>query len=114
MPSKVMTPEQVADLLQINPATVYRYIRQNRLEASRLGRHYRITRQAVDRFLRSNSNASDVRVALFDLVARVAQANRGLRSATPLPAKTGLRSLACWKRTRQSRAAGERSPSREI
>jgi excisionase family DNA binding protein len=79
MPSKVMTPEQVADLLQINPATVYRYIRQNRLEASRLGRHYRITRQAVDRFLRSNSNASDVRAALFDRVARVAERNRGVK-----------------------------------
>src|SRR5437867_10661964 len=80
MPSKVMTPEQVADLLQINPATVYRYIRQNRLEASRLGRHYRITRQAVDRFLRSNSNASDVRAALFDRVARVAEPNRDRKS----------------------------------
>ena len=79
MPSKVMTPEQVADLLQINPATVYRYIRQNRLEASRLGRHYRITREAVDRFLRANSNVAEVRAALFDRVARIAERNRRVR-----------------------------------
>jgi len=71
-----MTPEQVAEFLQINPATVYRYIRQHRLEASRLGRHYRITRAAVDRFLRANSNAADVRSALFDRVASIAGRNR--------------------------------------
>jgi excisionase family DNA binding protein len=79
MPNEVMTPEQVADFLQINPATVYRYIRQHRLEASRLGRHYRITREAVDRFLRANSNALDVRSALFERVARIAQRNPGVR-----------------------------------
>ena len=79
MPSEVMTPEQVAEFLQINPATVYRYIRQHRLEASRLGRHYRITRQAVDRFLRANSNASEVRAALFDRVGRIAEHNPGVK-----------------------------------
>lgn len=79
MSTEVMTPEQVAEFLQVNPATVYRYIRQHRLEASRLGRHYRITRQAVDRFLRANSNASEVRAALFDRVARIAERNRGVK-----------------------------------
>jgi len=76
-----MTPEQVAEFLQISPATVYRYIRQHRLEASRLGRHYRVTRQAIDRFLRANSNASEVRAALFDRVSRIAQRNRGVKDA---------------------------------
>lgn len=47
----VMTPKQVAQLLQINPETVYRYIRQGKLTASRLGRSYRITRDSVDRLL---------------------------------------------------------------
>lgn len=79
MSTEVMTPEQVAEFLQVNPATVYRYIRQHRLEASRLGRHYRITRQAVERFLRANSNASEVRAALFDRVAGIAEHNRGVR-----------------------------------
>lgn len=78
MPNEIMTPEQVAEFLQINPATVYRYIRQHKLEASRLGRHYRITRAAVDRFLRANSNASAVRAALFERVGRIAERNRGL------------------------------------
>jgi excisionase family DNA binding protein len=81
MQSEVMTPEQVAEFLQISPATVYRYIRQHRLEASRLGRHYRVTRQAIDRFLRANSNASEVRAALFDRASRIAQRNRGVKDA---------------------------------
>jgi excisionase family DNA binding protein len=79
MPREVMTPEQVAEFLQINPATVYRYIRLHRLEASRLGRHYRITREAVDRFLRANSNSSEVRAALFKRVARIAERNPGVK-----------------------------------
>lgn len=45
----VMTPDQVARCLQVNPQTVYRYIRQGKLSASRLGRAYRITRESVDR-----------------------------------------------------------------
>ena len=75
---EIMTPEQVADYLQINSATVYRYIRQHRLEASRLGRHYRVTRQAVERFLRASSNAGDVRQALFERISRVAERNAGV------------------------------------
>jgi excisionase family DNA binding protein len=79
MSIELMTPEQVAQLLQVNPATVYRYIRLNKLEASRLGRHYRITREAVDRFLRANSNALDVRSALFERVGRIAERNPNVK-----------------------------------
>ena len=75
---ELMTPEQVAAYLQVNTATVYRYIRDRRLEASRLGRRYRITREAVDRFLRANSNAPEVREALFDRVSRIAERNRDI------------------------------------
>jgi len=78
---EIMTPEQVANYLQINPATVYRYIRQHRLEASRLGRHYRVTRQALERFLRANSNADAVREALFERTARIAERNPGVTDA---------------------------------
>jgi len=72
---EVMTPEQVAAYLQVNTATVYRYIRDRKLEASRLGRRYRITREAVDRFLRASSNAPEVREALFRRVSRIAERN---------------------------------------
>lgn len=40
--SKLYTPEQVAELLQIEVGEVYAYIRDKRLLASRLGERYRI------------------------------------------------------------------------
>lgn len=41
---EIMTPEQVAEYLQLNKDTVYRYIREGKLIASRLGRSYRVTK----------------------------------------------------------------------
>ncbi|MFN8525707.1 MAG: helix-turn-helix domain-containing protein [Chloroflexota bacterium] len=46
-----MTPEQAADYLQVNRETIYRYIRDGRLDASRLGRGYRISRQSLELLL---------------------------------------------------------------
>ena len=47
----VLTPHEVAETLQITPDTVYRSIREGRLVASKLGRHYRITKETVELFL---------------------------------------------------------------
>jgi excisionase family DNA binding protein len=47
----VLTVDQVAAYLQLNRLTVYRYIREGRIPASRLGRVYRVLRSDVDRFL---------------------------------------------------------------
>ncbi|KKK66328.1 hypothetical protein LCGC14_2965220, partial [marine sediment metagenome] len=38
---EVLTPEQAAEYLQVNRETIYRYIRQGKLAASKLGRTYR-------------------------------------------------------------------------
>ena len=38
-----MTPEQVADFLQLNRETIYRYIREGKLEAHKFGRTYRVS-----------------------------------------------------------------------
>ena len=47
----IMTPDQVADYLQVDRETVYRYIRSGKLDASRLGRSYRIPRRNVELLL---------------------------------------------------------------
>jgi excisionase family DNA binding protein len=47
----LMTVEQVADYLQLNKLTVYKYIRDGRLPAARLGKAYRIRLADVDAFL---------------------------------------------------------------
>jgi excisionase family DNA binding protein len=49
-----LTPEQVADILQVNILTVYSYIKKNRLGAVRLGRSYRIATQDLERFVELN------------------------------------------------------------
>ena len=57
---EVMTPEQAADYLQVNRETIYRYIRDGRLVASRLGRAYRIPRTSLDLLLWSSRTRDDI------------------------------------------------------
>lgn len=47
----LFTPEQAAEYLQVNRETVYRYIRDGKLVASRLGRSYRIPRASIEMLL---------------------------------------------------------------
>jgi excisionase family DNA binding protein len=62
---EVMTPQQVAEYLQLNPDTVYRYIREGKLVASRLGRQYRIPKRNVDLLLLATSSAGPAQPRLF-------------------------------------------------
>jgi excisionase family DNA binding protein len=75
---EIMTPEQVAEYLQLNKETVYRYIREGKLVASRLGRSYRIPKANVDLFLLATSTSQGSREALFDRLESVAERNRGI------------------------------------
>jgi excisionase family DNA binding protein len=50
----LLTPEQVAEILQIHILTVYGYIRQGKLGAIRLGRSYRISSDDMAKFLELN------------------------------------------------------------
>jgi excisionase family DNA binding protein len=75
---EIMTPEQVAEYLQLNKETVYRYIREGKLVASRLGRSYRIPKANVDLFLLATSTSQAAREALFDRLESVAERNRGI------------------------------------
>lgn len=77
---EIMTPEQVADYLQLNTDTVYRLIRQNRLAASQIGRTYRIPKEDVETFLMAHSNRPQVRKTLFERVMGIASQNPTLSS----------------------------------
>ena len=70
-----MTPEQVADYLQLSPDYVYRLIRGHRLAASRIGRCYRVSKEDVDAFLLAHSSRPKVRQAMFRRVLEVAERN---------------------------------------
>jgi excisionase family DNA binding protein len=58
--SDILTPDQAAAYLQVNRETIYRYIRDGRLLASRLGRGYRIPRQSLERLLWSTRARDDI------------------------------------------------------
>ncbi len=75
MVREIMTPEQVADLLQVDRETVYRLIRRRQLAATKVGRSYRIPRQDLDTFLIANSTRPEVRDALFERVMTAANQN---------------------------------------
>jgi excisionase family DNA binding protein len=48
---QVMTVDQVADYLQLNRLTVYRYVREGKIPAARIGKLYRLFKADVDWFL---------------------------------------------------------------
>ncbi|MGI5841361.1 MAG: helix-turn-helix domain-containing protein [Patescibacteria group bacterium] len=49
------TVEQVADLLQVHWQTVLNYIKGGKLEAMKLGRGYRISKESIDKFTKENT-----------------------------------------------------------
>lgn len=52
--NNLLTPEQVAEILQVHVLTIYGYIRRGKLDAVRLGRSYRITPKDLTHFIESN------------------------------------------------------------
>jgi excisionase family DNA binding protein len=59
---EILTPEQAADYLQVNRETIYRYIRQRKLAASKLGRSYRISRRNLNLLLLATQTQSNIPV----------------------------------------------------
>ena len=59
-PRDVMTPSQAAAYLQVDRETVYRYIRDGQLLASKLGRTYRIPKESIDTLLWATRARPDI------------------------------------------------------
>ena len=59
-PPDILTPEQVAAYLQIDRETVYRYIRDGKLVASKLGRTYRIPKRSIELLLWTTRTRPDI------------------------------------------------------
>lgn len=58
MQERILTPDQVAQVLQVHPFTILKFIKQGKLKASKLGRVYRIRESEVERFLDQATNNS--------------------------------------------------------
>lgn len=64
---EILTPDQAAAYLQVNRETIYRYIRDGKLLAARLGRAYRIPKSSLDMLLWSHSTRPDITLRDYDL-----------------------------------------------
>lgn len=51
MQERILTPSQVAQILQIHQFTVLKYIKQGKIKASKIGRVYRIRESDLENFL---------------------------------------------------------------
>lgn len=49
-----LTVEQVADTLRVHWQTILNYIKNGKLEALKLGKGYRISQKALDKFIKNN------------------------------------------------------------
>ena len=58
MAEKLLTSEQVAQILQVHPFTVLKYIKAGKLKGIKLGRVWRIRESDVEKFLEERFMAS--------------------------------------------------------
>lgn len=49
------TAQELADKLQVNIMTIYRYIKAGRLKAYKIGKEFRIERSEFEKFLKKTS-----------------------------------------------------------
>jgi len=55
MVETIYTTEQVAEILQIHPLTILKYIKAGKMKGIKLGRVYRIRESALQAFLEQES-----------------------------------------------------------
>ncbi len=55
MVERLLTPEEVAESLQLHHLTILKFIREKRLKSIRFGRVYRIRQEDLEAFLVQNT-----------------------------------------------------------
>lgn len=66
MQERILTPSQVAQILQIHQFTVLKYIKQGKIKASKIGRVYRIRESDLENFLDQSSSNQPKKVEVGD------------------------------------------------
>jgi len=85
-----LTVKQVAAYLQLHKLTVYRYIRDGQLPASRVGKAYRIRRADLDAFL-ERARTTPARPAAAPRPAGPPASQREVVAVATSPGPTDLR-----------------------
>jgi len=61
VPEELLTPQEVADYLNVDKLTVYRLLAQKQLPAFKVGNQWRFKRKMIVAWLRKNSNVQKKR-----------------------------------------------------
>jgi excisionase family DNA binding protein len=73
---ELLSAEDVADYLGVGPVTVYRWCKERRLQCIKLGKHWRIRREALEDFLKQRERpaklSEELRSFLSTLPAHIA------------------------------------------
>ena len=93
MPSDIMTAEELAEYLKLDPQTIYRKFRRGEIPGVRIGRAVRFKRDVIDGWLRAASYRwdSDQRQELRQWAERFAK-ERGISEDDVLAAVRARRS----------------------
>lgn len=59
MPMELYTPEEAAARLKLARRTVYRWIRQGKIKGVKLGNHWRVTEEEMNRLLTQGTGSQN-------------------------------------------------------
>lgn len=107
---EILTPEQVAQILQVHPFTVLKFIKQEKLKASKLGRVYRIRKSDVDAFLDEQANRTTTKKADSDKKAKKNIEASTLDKVEP----KGNTTKEVQESVQPEQSTGEDQPSKQI
>lgn len=71
MEDKFFTTEQVANILQVHPFTILKYIKQGKLKGYKLGRVYRIKESEINKFLEARLTKNEAPMDLGTLDPKI-------------------------------------------
>lgn len=57
---KLYTLQEAADILKVNIRSIHRYKKDGRLEAKKIGGQWRITKEAIERFIQGEPTEDNV------------------------------------------------------
>jgi len=58
---KFYTVDELAEMLKVNPMTIYRHIKEGRIEVYKVGRLFRISENALQKYLSKKGKKSNVK-----------------------------------------------------
>lgn len=56
-----LTVKEVAAILKLSEITIYKYIREQKLDAFEFGRHFRISKSSLSKFIRAHKKLNTIR-----------------------------------------------------